>query len=498
MYKVLLVDDEYMILEGLKRLIEWETLGFQVVGTADNGQEALDFIRQNEVDLVVTDVNMPGKTGIELVEQAQLEGHHFKFVILSGYQEFEFVKAGLKLGAENYLLKPVNKEELMSTVEKVVSDISDAKNQDLSDKFLYEHILQRWVTDDIDYLELKKVLGQLGIVLNGPKFTVLVIELSEQLEDQIITLAIEKGQKLYYLTPDKNYFILIVEGDSSELADVVNELSRLVTKGDSFLGIGEPVVDINDVYLSFNHAFYAVGLKDFYKSDNIPKDKELYINEGKVSYVLNLDFSNFTKALLIRNTETIKNEITAILEQLREEMVSPEYVKHIVFLLFMDIYRQYETLDESFHFQYSKQISEADSFNELEKLLFEALKVTKKTKGSRRYSSNVEMVLKIIHTRYHENLSLKQVSEELYLNVMYLGQLFKKETQKSFSQYLNHYRIKQAQNMLIHSNMNVNEIAYKVGYTSSGYFYKNFKSICGISPSDFREEFINNYNPVDE
>ena len=109
MYRMLLVDDEYMILAGLQKLIPWQELGIEIVGTAKNGQEALDFVRNNVVDIVISDVTMPLLSGIEFIRQAQSEDIYFHFLILSGYQEFDYVKEGLRMGADNYLIKPVDK-----------------------------------------------------------------------------------------------------------------------------------------------------------------------------------------------------------------------------------------------------------------------------------------------------------------------------------------------------------------------------------------------------
>ena len=112
MYKILAVDDEYMILEGLKFLLPWNDLGFEFVKTARTAMEALDYLADNHVDLVISDITMPEMTGIEMINTAQQQGKKFMSIFLSGYQEFDYVKEGIRLGVKDYLLKPVDKEEL--------------------------------------------------------------------------------------------------------------------------------------------------------------------------------------------------------------------------------------------------------------------------------------------------------------------------------------------------------------------------------------------------
>lgn len=119
MYKVLLVDDEYMITEGLKVLIPFENWRMEVVATANDAETALKYIKTNPVDLVITDVNMPGMNGLDMIAQMKSSLPNVAFIILSGYQEFEYVKTALNLQVADYLVKPVNKLELAAILEKL-------------------------------------------------------------------------------------------------------------------------------------------------------------------------------------------------------------------------------------------------------------------------------------------------------------------------------------------------------------------------------------------
>lgn len=140
MYRVLLVDDEYMILAGLQKIVDWASLGFQVVATAENAMQGLSVLENQSIDLVITDVTMPEMNGLEFIEAAQKEHHAFEFMILSGYQEFDYLKSGMQLGAINYLMKPVNKTELIASLTKVKQQL-DHQIEQKNQQEIYQEVL---------------------------------------------------------------------------------------------------------------------------------------------------------------------------------------------------------------------------------------------------------------------------------------------------------------------------------------------------------------------
>lgn len=137
MYKVLLVDDEYMITEGLKKLIPFEKWDMEVVYTAEDADQALAYVADYPVDIVITDVNMPGKTGLEMIDQMQSILPHAAYIIMSGYQDFDYVKKALNLRVADYLLKPVNKVELGNILEKL-SQTLKKPDQETANRLLHE------------------------------------------------------------------------------------------------------------------------------------------------------------------------------------------------------------------------------------------------------------------------------------------------------------------------------------------------------------------------
>ncbi|MFS7426212.1 helix-turn-helix domain-containing protein [Carnobacterium maltaromaticum] len=299
---------------------------------------------------------------------------------------------------------------------------------------------------------------------------------------------------MYYKQNDDQSYTVIFDGSKEELKAFIKDYQQFSQSllGDFLIGVGETVNEIVEVASSYEHALHALQIRNFYQIKGLELTKQI-----ETGMIPQLSFTKFNQALYIRDFDTIREEVDMMLEKLRKHGALPEYSRQMIFLIFMDLYRQFENLDESFYQVNFEKIATAQSFEGLESVIEETLLEIKHVKKERSYSQNTQHMLEIITKRYSEDLSLKVVADELFLNVMYLGQIFKKETQKSFSQYLNQYRIKKAQNLLVQSDGNINEIAIAVGYTSAGYFYKNFKKICGISPKEFRERFENSYDPID-
>src|SRR5690625_578904 len=127
MYRVLLVDDERTILEGISNIIDWESLGTTLCGTAKNGIEALEFIKKNNPDIVISDIMMPGLDGIALLKQVYQTHPHMKWILLSGYGEFEYAQTAMGFGVRHYLLKPSNEEDIYHALKEIVHDLRQEK-----------------------------------------------------------------------------------------------------------------------------------------------------------------------------------------------------------------------------------------------------------------------------------------------------------------------------------------------------------------------------------
>ena len=180
MYNVLIADDEPAILQGMANIIYWESFDFKIAGFAQCGTEALEIIQKEDIQILITDIKMPYMDGLELIKSIRNDGRNIKCIILSGYDDFQYVKEAAKLGIENYLLKPLSEVELVSTLQSTLQKIQQEHFMQSGVReglnILKNNILQRWVTNNIDQNELQERATLLNIDLKCSKYLVIIIK----------------------------------------------------------------------------------------------------------------------------------------------------------------------------------------------------------------------------------------------------------------------------------------------------------------------------------
>lgn len=485
----MLVDDEYMILEGLKYLLPWEELGFEIVQTARNAKEALAYLSENTIDLLITDITMPEMTGIEMVEAAQKEGHQFATIILSGYQEFEYAKKSMQLGVKNYLVKPVDKAELLATVKEVKEIFVAQKQRQEQRQTLIENHLVRWMNDELNDQEFEELLEWCALKDEGP-YTVIQIEAEVEPLQHVVIYLSEQKQSLVvanWLVPVQK-ILWVFQGGNESLQQKIKQLETVFPNQlETF--IGEPVTEWENVYKSYDRIKQMVRLKNFYP-DLIPENRHF---DKLSNQQIEQSLLSFNQSLMIGDAKTIKQVLTEIFIEIRAHHYDPESARYLSFFLFADISRQYPQAKEDIYEQALDKIRNSQTIDELQTLLETILIEVKAYPEVKQYSEIVGKIVAMVKESYREDLNLKAVADEMHLNVVYLGQLFKKETQSSFSQYLNQVRIRQAQQLLLYTQDTVNEISDEVGYNNTNYFSKMFKKLNGITPKEFREQYTGNY-----
>lgn len=484
-YNALLVDDEYMILSGLQKIIDWSEYHIEIVGTAANGQAALEFLENQSVDIVITDVTMPIMSGIEFVKEAKRRKHDFHFIVLSGYEEFDYVRESLVLGAENYLLKPINKEELSHNLkcitEKLAAEVVKAEKEQL----FFMSVLEKWLTGELEQVELARWLEEWGYQKQGNYYQVLIVTGESQVKESLKTIFKEYQQPLLLVKDEE--LILIFNGSLQQSQLMLRKIREELNGSSLDLALGEIVQGSSQVPSSYEHAQDFLALINFYQKDEELASQIKADNSQLVSQGFAYSFTEFQEVLALGQLTDIKKEINHLFKEMSQAGLAPQNVTPIIFFILTDVFRRFKQEEALDHQGLLAEIDQEVDFHGLKKLVHQKLSSLENDQQRVALSSNVQKVLEIIHQEVQKDLSLKEVSERLHLNAMYLGQLFKKEMGVSFSKYLNEYRITKAKELLTHSELNINEISAQVGYTSSGYFYKTFKKMTGQSPKEYRQ-----------
>ncbi|MCG7408091.1 response regulator transcription factor [Paenibacillus sp. ACRRX] len=516
MYDVFLVDDEPFIIEGLQSILEWNDYGLTIVGQAENGEEAWKQLQERPVDLVVTDIMMPKMTGLQLIEKVKGLHPQTRFIILSGYNEFVYVKEGIKLGVENYLLKPINLEEFCSTLETTVQKLDQTLSHKQAEQhnrdILRDNVLYRWIRDQIHLEELQQRAELLGIRFVHPYYwTILIrtesdngLELDMDLKQQE---KLAKGAQAFVKEFAEGYCIREWDGEIAlviglnQLADKTLIAERLILwkldmekQHDTALQVTTGSVQSGYALasVSYSHAKQVQPYHLVKDEDSIIDYEETLNYRSSRPSSVQPDINPYVKLLYAKDKEGIHRLLDDDFERLRVvEGAEPRDIRN--FAVELLIAWKQSINDEALHASEGEQdwfdaVYRIQSIQALKEHLEQAaVKLIDLLNQPQDMSPVVKQVLQHIDDRYAEELSLKTLSQVYNINPVYLGQLFQKEVQCTFSDYLNKTRIKMAKQMLIETNYRMTDIAEKVGYWDKSYFYKQFKKYVGISPKEYRE-----------
>ncbi|MFZ8764958.1 response regulator [Enterococcus diestrammenae] len=483
MYKVLLVDDEYMILNGLEKLIPWESLGFEVIGKAADGMSAFDFINHNNIDVVISDVSMPIMNGIDFIKRCRESEYHFEVIMLSGYQEFDFVRQAMMFDSISYLLKPVDTSEMVHALEKAKKKL-DSKIDDIrKNSYLMEFLVQKWVHSEINKDELVDVFKLDDSYFGKKQYSVILFHCEVE-KEKVIEIFEENQQLFYSFNTDESDWTLVFVGEREEKDSFIGQLCDELNLCENDISIGEIVNSFDDVFFSFTSALSSDKLKNFYYG----KDRhDIFSNIAEKFSIPSISFEKFDAALGIHDMKLIRREQASIFNQMVKENVEPNYARNLTFLMLIELCRNFSISDQTYQKQIQK-ILVSSHFNDLYKCINETIDLIEKD-SRHSYSDSTIQIIQIVNEEYQEELTLKSIAERLFINSLYAGQLFKKEVGKSFSQYLNDKRISVAKKYLLETNLSVGEIAINSGYSTSNYLSQSFKKYCGISPKDFRHQY---------
>lgn len=499
MFKVVLVDDEPIITRGLKAIIDWEDYGFEVVHVAENGEEALKYLKEHSIDLLITDIMMPRMSGLALIEAAKEISSSIKFIVLSGYQEFEYVRQGMQLGIENYLLKPVDEEELIRTIQGVSEKLFLALDKHQKTEFttLKDNTLWRLLIGEIYKGDWQERLSLYDMEMDKPCYSVSILHFEKDQDHQIskqIRRDIESNPAATCLFNPNHELIIIYAAENEHSLKDLNEvlLTDLKTKLDKigyfYISMGNHVnamEDLEESYLSARDMslFQMVLKPNQLITESVTTDNHHLLKIQKDHKVNMAKYVLQSKADVI---EGIKDYYQSFYD------ISP-FVSHIVV-------RKY-TIDLISFIHHSVQVDKHYNHTiAIEKLMYvtnneQIITILYDYCDHLRHviqhnhtsgSPIIQDVLEYIHTNYNKELSLKTLSQRFFVNPIYLGQLFQKELGMVFSEYINHYRLEKAKELLKLTHNRAGVIGKEVGYADTTYFYKQFKRHVGVTPTEFR------------
>lgn len=518
--KVLLVDDEKITLELLKTLIPWEELGLEAAGCAQDGEEACELIQKENPDIVITDIRMQNMDGLQLTERIRVYSPNIKVILMSAFAEFEYVKEGMRLGCSNYILKPIDEQELISTLKKTMEEIQAKQNAkeivDKSEKQLRMMDLYKYMNRGSNLKKVKEhedgyaisFLDYTVVILQGDSGSIddyINIDNIGLLEEGYVQRTLEEyvkekyGKKFLSFQREEDAWVVLVEDCTA--AELKEMGVRLVEYFRSALGL--------EIRVSFSERGAGVEMlpKLYEEADSLRK-YAFYIGEEQVlSYEENCREKEFEKVReigLLRDAEqAVKEHDSTLLKELIDKMFQssasyhPGILQDICEFCYQILYMIRRELENTGK---EEQVAKlAISYEEIQKngsekflrgIMDQALHSMEsccEKKQEERFSKPVEESLKIIEENYNKNLSLDEISDAIAVSKNYFCYMFKREVGISIWNYLTQVRLKRAKELLETTEMKTYEIAFQVGYDNPSYFSKIFKKTESMTPNEYRE-----------
>lgn len=522
MYSVFIVDDEPIVLEGIRTKIDWEASGFTFAGEAGDGEIALSMIHEIKPDILITDIKMPFMDGLELAAAVKKNQPWIKIIILTGHDEFEYAKKAISIGVEEYLLKPFSAKDVLDTLQKTaleidrerkqLSDISQMKAEIKSqEKIIQKEFLVNLVHGSADLDNIMQKCQELGIQLVSRYYRISISRIqskSENLQNQQTACSLlnsyssswEQVNSFFHHT---NWFVCICKGmTQTELEETVYRTAETIeyiigqnTDCTALTAIGKTVEHLSSISDSY------VDAKNIMKKNESTKENRIVnSDDGQMENTGLLDIKD-SDPMVDRLKYASKADVSAIIEEsLKLIHDNPGQFNFFASYLMADMIFSVaklvenlggdlkeirpEILQRSF---VDESVQNENKFtHNLESILTFVLEY-RDSKMSGKYGDVILRAKKFIDEHYDDpNTTLTTVANEVCLSPNHFSAVFSQECKTTFIEYLTNVRIENAKRLLRETDMKGYDIAYDCGFSDPHYFSYIFKKNTGLSPREYK------------
>lgn len=511
MYHVLIADDESIIREGIKCLLDWKSMGYTITDEAAGGEQALQKILSQNPDVVLMDIRMPGLTGLEVIRQAREAGYDGKFIILSGYSDFKYAQEAMRCGVQYYLTKPIDEDELSEILcrikkqmdsEQDSADTAEHYRQKARDAIVREIILGKMPVSDKSFSELHANVYQVVICQQykntPPK------NLSFQFAD-LLHLANQGNNFFDNVTLEYNDVFLLKGSYATGKFDALleqYERDKTPQKGsplDSFfIAYGKCVYTAEEIPLSYRQAYELLNRRFFCdQAQHTIGYMALPSLQGKTSVINAPLLAKYSSALLNYIQAFNRSMAAETLSELQLELYNASDSIDDIKLFLADLYL---SIKEKMSHLYSnvsvpfagnadiiRFINSRHYLYEIILFLTEQFEAMMSAIGNSSRDSVLDDILHYINHNFAGNITLENIAPLFGYNSSYLGRIFSKKMGENFNSYIDHVRIEHSKELLLKEDAKIYTIAEKVGYRNPDYFHIKFKKYVGMSPAEYRK-----------
>lgn len=509
MLKALIVDDEQLIRKGLRQVIDWEEHGIEIAGEAADGAEALEAIASLQPDILLTDIRMPVLDGLNLIRRLREDRNPIKIIIISGHDDFGYVKEALKYGVENYIVKPVGKDELSGTlvgiVEKIESEARARVAGRENENVIRDSLLHRLVNGRLEKRELVEKSTILGIAGEDEELAVCIAKplgaapVAGVMMD-VLQKAVSRQHDCTAFQDLNGDFVLLVRltGGGAGLRESLERCilecnERLGT--DLFIAAGGVKKGLLTASESFIEARSLMQYYSIYPRNYLLVKEQADEIRRKRRADIVIDPARLKKLILGGKTDELQGYFDGLTSWLRHEPAVTVELMHAltveVLACFIDALKAgFADGDEAIENRgglFGSLLDENTPDGLTSAMKRAAVEISEAVRRER-MKTPIDSIIDYIQKNYNRHdISLKTLSGQFSITTPYLGQMLKTKTGELFSDYLNGIRIGKAMEMLSGTNLKASEISDKVGYSDPNYFYRIFKKSTGVYPSEYRE-----------
>ncbi|MDO4340061.1 MAG: response regulator [Eubacteriales bacterium] len=525
MYRVLVVDDEEMIAEGLALLIGRIVPECKVIAVAYDGTEGYEIAVEEKPDIILTDVRMYEMDGIEMIRRIKAAGLESRYIILSGYAEFEYAKQGIILGVEDYITKPVEEEELYKTFEKVCMSIRQEKQNICQMEELKEtvgeysqSVKEYYMRDILEgqfFPENHLQLQQMEFFRNQ-SFLCAVFEYNNGEDEKEKEAIREIFQKQCQMHIEKQYDVEILTGKEkgqwimvlgsskqTELRKVKNFMGKIrfytqeQGNGTVCTGIGLWHKRIEGIRKSYVEAMCALNYKMINGPESSISYDEIRNIDSKPARIPEKEVQELERCINEMDNEGCKKVIEKIFRKVNaDEALSPENLQVLTINLILFGIRKMPFMQLQINEYLGKNILSLENitrFNTMEQLKNWIINVIcgmndlMMEQNLPEKRDVVKEVREYINKNFSQDISLADISEKFFINPYYFSQLFKKKTGETYQSYLTGIRIARAKKLLKETDLKIYEISEMIGYKDVNHFSRVFEKREGMKPSSYRK-----------